>query len=186
VRRIQLVGLRAIVIAFSSCGSDDDATSASNSAAVSPSTAATLASTTTEPPGREVIATAAAGATTAGEPICDAEQHCIYPLTITATISGDLTGSTIAHSAGALAGTDFAASDTQIFTGSVAGCGTGTLVFLSLGRGSTTGPTTGTWTIAEGFGTGDLADAVGSGTTTTGPGSDGTLSSKFSGRITCE
>ncbi len=110
----------------------------------------------------------------------------MYPLTITATLSGDLTGTTIAHSAGALVGTDFVASDTLIFTGTVAGCGTGTLVFLSTGRGSTTGTTTSTWTIAEGFGTGDLAHATGSGTTTVPPASEGSLSSTLTGRITCD
>ncbi len=110
----------------------------------------------------------------------------MYPLTITATLSGDLTGTTISHSAGALVGTEFAASDTQIFTGTVAGCGTGTLVFLSTGRGSTTGTTTAAWTIAEGFGTGDLVHATGTGTTTVAPASDGSLSSTLTGRITCE
>jgi len=190
VRRIHLIGLLAIAILFSSCGSDDDPTSASTSAAGSTAAASssvsTLAPTTTEPPGHEVHATSTAGTTTVGDPVCDPEQHCLYPLTITATVSGDLTGSTISHSAGTLAGTEFAASDTLIFTGTVAGCGTGTLVLLSLGRGSTTGTTTGTWTIAEGFGTGDLVRAAGSGTTTTEPGSDGALSSTLTGRLTCE
>jgi len=191
MRRIHLIGLLAIVMLFSSCGSDDEPASAPTSTAVSTtaaasSTASTLASTTTEPPGRDVNATSTAGATTIGDPICDAEQHCMYPLTSTATLSGDLAGTTISHSAGALIGTDFAASDTLIFTGNVAGCGTGTLVFLSTGRGSTTGTTTSAWTIAEGFGTGDLAHAAGTGTTTVPPASAGSTSATLTGRITCD
>ena len=191
MRRIHLVGLFAIVILVSSCGSDDEPTSAPSSATVSTaaastSTVSTIASTTTKPLGQEVTATSTAGASTIGDPICDAVQHCMYPLTITATVSGDLTGTTISQSAGALVGTDFAASDTMIFTGTVAGCGTGTLVFLSTGRGSTTGTTTSTWTIAEGFGTGDLVHATGTGTTTVPPASSGSASATLTGRITCE
>ncbi len=109
----------------------------------------------------------------------------MYPLTTTATVSGDLTGSTVSHSAGTLVGTEFAASDTLIFTGTVAGCGTGTLVLLSLGRGSTTGTTTSNWTIAEGFGTGDLVHVTGTGTTTVPPASEGSTSATLTGRLTC-
>lgn len=191
MRRTHLIGLFAIIVVVSSCGSDDETTSASTSGAASAtaassSTVSTVASTTTDPPGEEVNASSTAGATSVGDPICDAEQHCMYPLTITATLSGDLTGTTISHSAGTLVGTDFAASDTLIFSGTVAGCGTGTLVFLSTGLGSTTGTTTSTWTIAEGFGTGDLVHATGTGTNTVAPASDGSLSSTLAGRITCE
>jgi hypothetical protein len=189
MRRIHVVGLVAIAILLSSCGSDDEPTSAPSSGAVSTASStavSTVVSTTTDTLGHEVTASSTAGASTVGDPICDAEQHCMYPLTITATVSGDLTGTTVSHSAGALVGTDFAASDTMIFTGTVAGCGTGTLVFLSTGRGSTTGTTTSTWTIAEGFGTGDLVHATGTGTTRVPPASSGSAPATLTGRITCE
>jgi hypothetical protein len=174
-----------IVTLLAACGSDDAVTegSAAVSSRAPASTAA--ASTTAEERGQEITATSTAGTTTIGDPVCDEAQHCIYPLTVTATVSGDLTGTTVAHSAGALVGTDFAASDTLLFHGTISGCGTGTLVLLGTGRGSTTGTTTSAWTIAEGFGTGDLVAVTGSGTTSVPPVSSGSTSATLTGRITC-
>ena len=186
VSRIVVIASLALVV-LASCGSDDTATTASS--ALPPSSAAATttieASTTTVLPGVEVNATASGAKSTVGDPVCDAAQHCIYPLTITATVTGDLTGTTVSQSAGALLGTEFAASGTQIFNGTVKGCGTGSMVMLATGRGSTTGTTTSSWIIAEGFGTGDLAKATGTGTTTLPPASSGSTSETLAGRITC-
>ncbi len=126
------------------------------------------------------------GSPTIGTPICDAQQHCMYPLTVTGTYSGDLTGTSISHSAGALFGTEYAAGDTTIFTGTLAGCGTGTMVMVSTGRGTSGGKGTSRWDIFEGLGTGDLARVHGSGTTESGPDSSGAIVVTLTGRITCD
>ncbi len=50
----------------------------------------------------------------------------------------------------------------ELFTGSVDGCGDGTLVISQIGDlNPTTGRGTGSWTIAADAGTGDLAHASG-------------------------
>jgi len=110
----------------------------------------------------------------------------MYPLTVTATLVGDLTGTWISHSAGALFGTDFAAGSTDIYTGKVAGCGTGTMVIVGIGRGSTAGKSSGTWEIFKGLGTGDLARVRGRGTSVVASSSHGNLAETLTGRITCE
>jgi hypothetical protein len=79
-----------------------------------------------------------------------------------------------------------AAGDTLIFTGTVADCGTGTLVMVSTGRGTTGGKTTSKWEVFEGLGTGDLARVHGTGTTAVAPNSDGTMMATLTGRITCD
>jgi hypothetical protein len=187
MHHIRLIPRLAIVaLTIAACSSDDAATRASTGASSS-TTATSSAPTTTEPPGREIHATATEGAPPkVGEPICDSQQHCMIPLTLTGTYAGDLMGTSVANGAGVLVGSKYAASDTLIYTGSVAGCGTGTMVIIGGGVGSTDGSATSEWEIADGFGTGDLISVHGTGTTTTATSSDGTLTATVTARITCD
>lgn len=105
-------------------------------------------------------------APTLGTPFCDAEQHCLFPGTRTATYEGDWVGTGIALGA-AVAGEDasFAGPVLWLFSGTIEECGTGTLVYAVLETGDAAAMSgEGTWEIFEGFGTGDLADVSGKGT----------------------
>lgn len=97
-----------------------------------------------------------------------------------------MTGTSISHSAGALVGSEYAAGDTLIYTGTVAGCGTGTLVILSTGRGTIDGKGTSKWEVVDGLGSGELARLRGSGTTTLGPDSAGASVATVTGHVTCD
>jgi hypothetical protein len=100
-------------------------------------------------------------------------------------MSGDLEGTYYSGSTVAFdeTGLKFAISRTDVFRGTVAGCGSGTMVLVG---NEVADPQSGTgeWTIAEGFGTGDLAHASGHGN---GTGTaDGTgIHSEFEGVIDC-
>ena len=177
-RLVPLLALALLTVA--ACGSDDSSTSAS------PSTSTPTASTTTEPPGKEIHATGTSGTPKVGDPICDAEKHCMIPLTLTGTYSGDLTGTGISHGAGALFGTEYASGGTLIFTGTITGCGSGTMVVTDSGRGTTDGRGSSTWTIVDGVGTGDLVRVSGSGTTTFAPGAGGATTLTLTGRVICD
>ena len=186
MQRIRLISRLAVVaLTIAACSSDDDATNAS--AASTSSTTATFATpTSSTPSGREIHATSTADSTKVGDSICDSQQHCMIPLSVTGTYTGDLSGTSISHGAGALVGTKYAAGGTLIFTGAVAGCGTGTMVIVDTGVGSTDGTATSEWEIVDGFGSGDLARVQGSGTTTTAKSSDGSFTATLTGRITCD
>jgi hypothetical protein len=106
---------------------------------------------------------------------------CILPTNFAATeVTGDVRGTAFGTAAvigrnGVYPGTSLSA-----FTGEVEGCGSGGLLLISVGTfDATTGETTGTWTINEDGGTGELADVTGSGTSVvdaSGARYEGTLS----------
>jgi hypothetical protein len=105
-------------------------------------------------------------APTLGTTFCDAEQHCLFPGTRTATYEGDWVGTGIAAGA-AVAREDarFAGPVLWLFAGTIKECGSGTLVYAVLETGdAATMSGEGTWQIFKGFGTGDLADVSGRGT----------------------
>ena len=85
------------------------------------------------------------------------------------TLSGDLSGSAYAvGSAFLLPEGRYQGQSIVQFTGSVAGCGTGSLVIIETGvLDPVTGDTFGTWTVVAGQGTGDLAQTSGDGTADT-------------------
>ena len=177
--------LAIVVLTIAACSSDSAATTASaRSGSSAPASSATT--TTSQPAGKEIHATSTAGNPTIGAPFCDAEQHCMIPLSGTETYSGDMSGTSISYSAGALVGDKFAAGGTAIFTGTVADCGTGTVVVVSRGTGAVNGSGSGEWEIVEGFGTGDLASASGGGTSTYQASADGTATTVTTGHVSCQ
>ncbi|HYU40031.1 MAG TPA: hypothetical protein VEM59_09375 [Acidimicrobiia bacterium] len=105
-------------------------------------------------------------APTPGTPFCDAEQHCVFPGTRTATYEGDWVGTGIAAGGVAIGeNAHFAGAPLWLFVGTIRNCGTGTLVYAVLETGDLAAMSgKGTWRIMEGFGTGDLADVTGNGT----------------------
>ena len=182
MHRIRLIAsLVLVVLAAAACSSDSSATRAS-----APASSSAAPSPTTTPPGKSLHATSTTTEQpTIGQPICDAQQHCMYPLTTKDTVSGDLMGTSISNGAGALFGDKFAAGDTLIFTGTVVGCGSGTMVLLGTGTGSTTGKTVSNWIVAEGVGEGDLLRVHGGGTTSIDPQPDGSGTATIEAHLTC-
>jgi hypothetical protein len=82
------------------------------------------------------------------------------------TVHGDLQGTNFTGSSTAFSKNGhFIAGRTDLFRGTIKGCGTGTLVFVSSELADLHGGT-GEWRIVQGFGTGDLAQATGHGTAT--------------------
>lgn len=97
------------------------------------------------------------------------------------TLSGDFTGTTYQVGSAVLLpdGTYQGAAVVQ-FTGTVDGCGSGTLVIVEAGRlDPATGNSWGTWEITAGQGTGDLAELSGSLST------DTRISDETAGTIRC-
>jgi hypothetical protein len=100
-------------------------------------------------------------APTPGTAFCDAEQHCLFPGTRTATYEGDWVGTGIAAGAVTLGDESrFAGPPLWLFVGTIKNCGTGTLVYAVLETGDLASMNgKGTWRIFKGFGTGDLSAA---------------------------
>jgi len=115
---------------------------------------------------------------------CNPPQDCVLLATETGTFDGDLQGSDFSGGATAFAESGhFVVGRTDLFRGTVRGCGSGTLVFVGteladLHQGS------GDWRIVEGFGTGDLAHATGHGTGRGTVDKDG-FHSQYDGVIDC-
>jgi hypothetical protein len=85
------------------------------------------------------------------------------------TFSGDLVGTAyVVGSAVLLADGTYQGQDVAQFTGTIEGCGTGTLIILDAAiLDPATGDSFGTWSITAGQGTGDLASVSGSGSSDT-------------------
>ena len=98
------------------------------------------------------------------------------------TLSGDFTGTAYqVGTAVALPDSTYQGAGLVLFTGTVDGCGTGTLVIVESGRlDPTTGAAWGTWEISAGLGTGGLAQLSGS------LSADTRLSAATNGTIRCE
>lgn len=102
---------------------------------------------------------------TISTPICDPTGHCVYPWTESGTDAGDLQG-THAAAGGATAdatGHSFGTNRISVFTGSVRGCGHGTVTMAVSAVTHPDGTTSERWSIRGGFGAGDLSQVSGSG-----------------------
>lgn len=119
-------------------------------------------------------------------PACDDDGNCVLPLTRAhGTIEGSITGRTVSGGVGtAIASGGYSAAGVQVFVGTIEGCGTGTLVWTEYITSDGV-DTTGTWTIVEGSGTGDLESVTGGGTFDADVQADSTGSATGSGTISC-
>jgi len=119
-----------------------------------------------------------------GAPSCDVTGHCVYPWTESGTDAGDLLGSHAA-AGGATAdasGHSFGTARISVFTGSVRGCGQGTMSMAVNAVTHPDGTTSESWHVRDGFGAGALATAAGMGTATLAAGS---TDAHYSGFIRC-
>jgi hypothetical protein len=181
MRDFQPVAILAVaVLGIAACTSSP----ASPKANAGTTSAAPADTATTTAPGRLLHWTNVGPPLTLLAPFCDA-GHCVYPFTETGQFHGDLEGKHVSAGVTALdaTGKRYAVSRTDVFIGTVKGCGAGTMVIIGDENASaTTG--TGNGKIAPGFGTGDLRSAQGEGVGVGTAGSGG-IRSKYSGRITC-
>jgi hypothetical protein len=115
---------------------------------------------------------------------CGAPDQCVLLGTERGALEGDLTGTSLTGSSTAFskAGKFFVAR-TDLFRGTVTGCGSGTLV-LAVNELADLHGGSGDWRIVEGFGTGDLAHATGHGTGRGTVAKDG-FHSQWEGVIDC-
>jgi hypothetical protein len=102
-----------------------------------------------------------------GDFACDPSDptRCAGTFRAVRALSGDLVGTSYATgSAVLLADGTYKGQAVVQFTGTVAGCGQGTLLMLEEGvLDPAAGTSAGTWTIVDGRGTGDLASTSGGG-----------------------
>jgi len=95
---------------------------------------------------------------------CNETKQCVLLGTERVTVRGDLQGTSFTGTAAAFGQNQkFVVGRTDVFRGTVKGCGSGTMVIYGtetadVHRGE------GEWRIAEGFGTGDLKGVTGHGT----------------------
>ena len=172
--------LLLITVAASSCAADTAETAASGQATSSSVSAGTL------PPNTVHLVSNSAGPPLAlGSPLCDPSGRCVYSFTESATVHGDREGTT--YGAGGAAPDEtlqhFSISKTELFVGTVKGCGTGSYVsYITENATATEG--SGEGDIVVGSGTGDLANISGhgSGEGTVSP--DG-ITSTFESDLTC-
>ena len=121
---------------------------------------------------------------TIGAPQCDAGGQCLYPWTEAGVSHGDFEGTYIASGVATASATGaLAVSRMDILTGTIAGCGTGTLV-LRMTEDLGPSPKPSEWQVVEGFGTGDLAGVRGHGDGIGAQTPDG-LTTTLSGRLHC-
>jgi Protein of unknown function (DUF3224) len=115
-----------------------------------------------------------------GHTPCDptTPTRCVGTFETVRTYTGDFTGTSyIVGSAVKLPDGTYQGQDIALLSGTIADCGTGSLVIVEVGiLDPATGGQRGTWTITAGQGTGDLARVSGSGTADGG---------KATGTVTC-
>jgi hypothetical protein len=103
-----------------------------------------------------------------GTPVCSSPTACVVPFSLSGVGTGDVAGTIVqAGAASRMADGSLYANSTLVFTGTVAGCGTGKVTMRSTGfnRG---GVTSGAIEIIEGSGTDGLASLTGTGTVVSG------------------
>ena len=102
---------------------------------------------------------------TGGDAPCDTTTptRCVGTFQNLITYTGDMSGTSYASGSAALAPDGiYRATAIEQFSGSITGCGTGTLIIEQSGTlDPVTGADDGTWRIVPGTGTGDLANASG-------------------------
>ncbi len=146
-----------IVVGIGSCAADrtDTATSA-------PTAPDTVADDTVH-----IVSNSAGPPLALGSPICDPGGRCVYSFTETATVHGDREGTT--YGAGGASPDEtlqhYSVSKTELFVGTVKGCGTGAyLSYITESATATDG--TGVGDVVVGSGTGDLVNISGHGSGT--------------------
>jgi hypothetical protein len=179
--RMRLLALSAIALlaVITGCGGDGDASPAGSENGVS---------TTTAPPGKKIAMEVSFDPSTPLAPVCGPSGACVLPLSRTTPtrITGSFTGGAVSSGAGApTASGGYTAVAFQLFTGSVEGCGTGTLGWTEVLSSDNVTDVSGTWTIAEGTGTDDLATVSGGGTFEGKVNPDLSGTATVSGRIEC-
>ncbi len=105
---------------------------------------------------------------TVGAPVCSPPTSCVIPFSLLGVSTGDVEGTMAqAGAASILPDASLYANSTLKFTGTVTGCGAGTITMRSTGfnRG---GVTSGSIEIVEGSGTGGLASLTGTGSVISG------------------
>ena len=140
---------------------------------------------------RKVSFTTSSGPPVSFAPTCDAARACLVPVSggPESSVSGDLNGTGVYAGAARLLGSNEAISSAlATFTGTVKGCGTGTITIRYAAHYSSRLPHGGggTWEVVGGVGTGALSHLTGRGTFTVGtvkPDLSGTDS--FEGTIHC-
>lgn len=103
-----------------------------------------------------------------GAPICSSPTACVVPFSLRGVSTGDVAGTYVQAGAGTrMADGSLYANSTLVFTGTVTGCGTGTVTMRSTGV-NRAGVTSGEIEIIEGSGTDGLASLTGTGSLTSG------------------
>ena len=168
-----LVLLTAIAISSSAADRNDTTTSATTAPDTDANETVHLISNSAGPP------------LVLGSPLCDPDGRCVYSFTETATVHGDREGTTYAAGGASPDETlqHFSISKTELFVGTVRGCGTGT--YLSNVTESAT-PTDGTGSgdVVVGSGTGDLLNISGHGSGTGLVSPDG-ITTNFESDLRC-
>ncbi len=128
LRSVKIVAAAA-VLGLAACSSSS--ASPKTSAGARSLAPADTTTTTTPTPGRLLHWTNAGPPLTLLTPFCDG-GHCVYPFTETGQFHGDLEGQHVSAGVTALdaTGKRYAVSRTDVFTGTVKGCGTGTMVII--------------------------------------------------------
>jgi hypothetical protein len=120
-----------------------------------------------------------------GSPQCSTAGPCLYPWTEAGVAHGDLEGTYIASGVATASPTGvLEVSRMDVFTGTIAGCGTGTITTRGIEQIDPTKPAPGSMKVVSAFGTGELSRVQGfgqgiGGTTPTG------LTATINGSIHC-
>ena len=103
-----------------------------------------------------------------GTPICSSPTACVVPFSLQGVSTRDVAGTFVQAGAGTrMADGSLYANSTLLFTGTVTGCGTGTVTMQSTGF-NRVGVTSGSIEIIEGSGTDGLASLTGTGSVISG------------------
>jgi hypothetical protein len=176
MRRLTLLALLVLVV---SCGASG------GGATTSPASPSASMLANPENQGDEITVALTGPPLVPGTPAC--ASGCPLPYTQTGTTTGSFRGRITGAGAVVLDHGRFAGATTFVFRGAIDSCGVGTLVLRRWEEG-TLGTTdlTGTWEIASGFGTGQLAEVSGSGTIAAGAARAGVeISSTLHGHVAC-
>ncbi len=99
-------------------------------------------------------------------------------------LTGAFDGTTVSGGAGTPVGSGLVGTSIHVFTGTIEGCGEGSVVILETIASVDAVTSTGTWQLVDGSGTGGL-DVQGDGTFTAVQRPDGSGTSNSVGRIRC-
>lgn len=120
-------------------------------------------------------------------PACNEAQNCVFPLErTTTTLTGTFSGTSVSAGAAVPNATGaYNAVGIHLFTGTVEGCGAGTLVWTEELVSEGGAETAGTWHIADGSGTGALESVSGGGSFQAHVNPDASGTGTATGRISC-